>query len=173
MSGKGKLRDTAPVASGLGDVLAWAKLYRALGWRIIPAGHGLDRKRPPRGFKWAKYRKQELTDAELARWFGKGGKSYPAVILGEPSGGLACRDFDEADEYFAWTVDHPELAKSMATVETGRGFHVYFILADGECFRDYGDGELRGDASTTASCRLRFTRAPKSTSGLSSPMNAR
>ena len=127
-------------------VLDWAKLYRALGWRIIPAGHGPDRKRPPKGFKWAKYRKQELTDAEVARWFGKGGKSYPAVILGEPSGGLACRDFDKADDYFAWTVDHRDLAESLATVETGRGFHVYFILADGECFRDYGDGELRGDA---------------------------
>ena len=124
----------------------WAKLYRALGWRIIPAGHGPDRKRPSHRCKWAEYRLREPTDAELARWFGKDGKSVPAVILGEPSGGLACRDFDHEDDYFAWTLDHPELAKSMAAVETGRGFHVYFILTDGELFRDYGDGELRGDA---------------------------
>ncbi len=76
------------------------------------------------------------------------GGRYPAlgVILGPVSGDLACRDFDEADAYHAWTVDFPDLARTLPTVETARGFHVYFT-AKVDKTTHYTDGELRGARS--------------------------
>jgi len=131
--------------AGLGNKgsLVRAHQYQALGWRIIPAGHGPDHKRPCVK-SWSAYRTRTPIDVELEAWFGNGTRNFPAVILGEPSGGLACRDFDVTDSYFAWTLDHSDLAAALPTVETGRGFHVYFKL-DGEHFANCGDGELRGD----------------------------
>jgi hypothetical protein len=56
------------------------------------------------------------------------------------SGGLAVRDFDQADAYQKWAAEYPDEAKRLPTVQTARGFHVYgrsnkrlFVkLADGE-----------------------------------------
>ena len=124
--------------------LGWAKRYDALDWTIIPAGHGKGGKRPPGGFLWKQYQTERPTGADLERWF-RGNGSVPAVILGSASGGLVCRDFDDRDAYHAWTVDHPDLAQSLPTVETGRGFHVYMRSA-AEIYRTFDDGEIRGDS---------------------------
>ena len=76
-----------------------------------------------------------------------------AVILGVVSGGLVCRDFDTMKEYEAWAANHPELAKTLPTVATSRGRHVYFRAAPADLiFVDLRnvdppeDGEYRGDA---------------------------
>lgn len=68
-----------------------------------------------------------------------------AVVLGPPSGGLTCRDFDDAGSYDEWRKVHRQLAIDLPTVQTGRGKHVLFRMASGssETVRKYCDGELR------------------------------
>ena len=68
-----------------------------------------------------------------------------AVVLGRVSGGLAVRDFDDADAYHQWADAHPEDAKRLPTSRTGRGFHVFGRL-DTEDFVNFDDGELRADS---------------------------
>src|SRR5262245_60507560 len=73
--------------------------------------------------------------------FARPGVTGLAVVLGSISGGLAVRDYDDAGAYQRWAGDHPELARRLPTVRTGRGFHVYcrgpsrFVATD--------DGEYR------------------------------
>jgi hypothetical protein len=50
-----------------------------------------------------------------------------AVVLGEISIGLACRDFDTIGAYESWKESHPDLAAILPTVKTGKGYHVYFL----------------------------------------------
>jgi hypothetical protein len=64
------------------------------------------------------------------------------IVLGAVSGGLAVRDFDQADAYRAWATSHPDLADSLATARTHRGFPVYGRLEQ-EAFADLGDGGQR------------------------------
>ena len=68
------------------------------------------------------------------------------MVLGEVSGFLACRDFDDPEAYKRWAENHPELAMELPTVKTGRGFHVYFVCKL-EKTRKFSDGELRGEKS--------------------------
>jgi hypothetical protein len=76
-----------------------------------------------------------------------------AIMLGEVSGGLACRDFDKPAPYAAFRMLFPKLAHSIPTVETASGKrHVYFRIqtSAGAQFGDKGaifigdaEGELR------------------------------
>lgn len=71
-----------------------------------------------------------------------------AVICGKVSGYLVVRDFDTADSHRRWAERFPELAEILPTVQTARGFHVYFTgnldrivtVRGGEVH----EGELRG-----------------------------
>jgi hypothetical protein len=71
------------------------------------------------------------------------------IILGSSSAPeglyLACRDFDTADSYWAWAEANPELAMTLPTIRTRRGFHVYFLVDRPVCrVLPNGQGELRG-----------------------------
>ena len=76
--------------------------------------------------------------------FCKAGITGLAVILGRVSGGLACRDFDLAASYHQWADNNSNLAKALPTVQTVRGFHLYFQGPEG--FQTLSDGEYRGDS---------------------------
>jgi hypothetical protein len=76
--------------------------------------------------------------------FARSGVTGLAVVLGSASGGLACRDWDDAGAYHRWADDHPGLAATLPTVQTPRGFHVYFAGPEG--YHELGDGEYRADA---------------------------
>ena len=90
----------------------------------------------------------------IHRWFGIADGRGIAVICGDVSGGLVCRDFDTMAAFKAWATNHPDLARSLPTVETGRpGRHVYCLgdinqirtaSASGGSIIELGDGELRG-----------------------------
>ncbi len=84
-------------------------------------------------------------DRELGRLFDRPTVNGVAVILGSVSGGLACRDFDTVDGYRKWASSHECLATALPTVQTGRGYHVYF-RTQYESYANLRDGELR-DAS--------------------------
>jgi hypothetical protein len=129
---------------GLQTPLDWALYYTRLGWCIIPVGAGADGKKPL--IEWKPYQTSRPTIEELRCWFANS-KAGPAVVHGDVSGGLFCRDFDTPESYRAWALAQPDLAKTLPTVATGRGFHVYAISP----WRGYlgharlGDGELIGN----------------------------
>lgn len=121
----------------LDDILA----YHRRGWCIIPVRRGTKQA----AVKWKRYQTERPSEQMLRRWF-RNGQHVPAVILGEISDGLACRDFDDLAAYEQWAAAWPDLAATLPTVETGRGRHVYF-KTDNPVYLDLGDvGELRGDS---------------------------
>ena len=130
--------------------LSAALEYLGRGWSTIPIEPGT--KAPPKGFKWAQFQKRLPTADELKAWFGNR-TQYVAIVLGEVSGGLVCRDFDTAEGYPQWAAAHPELAAILPTVRTVKGYHVYCrgdiaLIRGGSRergeIRFLGDGELRG-----------------------------
>jgi len=110
----------------------------------------ISRSKSPKGFRWKKYQTRLPTEQELCDWFADREDLGLAVIFGEVSGGLACRDFDDVDGYRRWKRFHPDLARMLPTVETARGRHVYFrappsqhVFTD---LRPKEKGEYRGDS---------------------------
>ena len=123
------------------NLLDHALWYHDLGWCVIPTKPGTKK---PACRSWQPYQTERADKAQLRRWF-KDGKKSLAIVSGPVSGGLVVRDFDDLDSYDSWAREHPTLANSLPTVETGRpGRHVYFKT--GKKFRiiNVGDGEFRG-----------------------------
>jgi hypothetical protein len=129
------LRQTSHASNALIDA---ASNYAARGWSIIPTigkrAAGL----------WKPFQTQPADERTLRRMFSRPKVTGIAVILGSASGGLACRDYDDADAYHRWAADHSKVAARLPTVQTARGFHVYFRGPD--AFANLGDGEYRADA---------------------------
>lgn len=121
-----------------------ALAYARRDWSIIPIRHkpGTGGKQPALK-AWKQYQVRRPTDAELCAMFNGQRLDGLAVILGDVSDGLVCRDFDVRAAYEKWADEHPDLAALLPTVETARGLHVYF-LADVRRIIIYPDGELRG-----------------------------
>ncbi len=136
----------------MSPLLSAAQQYARLGWCLIPLRPVS--KLPP--VRWKRYQAEPPSANTLRRWFGQRGYQV-AVVFGQPSGGLASRDFDELAAYQRWAERYPELAAELPTVETRRGRHVYFIAErtdeaqvrqalgkpDGRGAIALGDGELR------------------------------
>ena len=121
------------------DLLEYARGYLDRGWSIIPVGSN---KAPPPGVRWKRYQTSRAKPETLERWFARADVTGMAVVLGDVSGGLCCRDFDIMDSYDEWAQAHPDLARTLPTVETARGRHVYFRGRAGSVTK-YADGELR------------------------------
>lgn len=128
--------------------------YRDRGISIIPIRPGTKKARSG----WARFQSQRPSESQVRRWFGGDDQSGIAAVMGDVSGGLGARDFDNMPAYEAWSSAHPALARELPTVETSRGRHVYFVAAKGSLeavrtrFRKpgtgaitFGDGELRAD----------------------------
>ena len=86
-------------------------------------------------------------EATIAAWFAPNARRRNVVgvgiVLGDASGGLMVRDFDEPGSDERWAAAHPDLAAPLPTVRTGKGFHVYF-RAHGLRTRFVPGGERRG-----------------------------
>jgi hypothetical protein len=110
------------VDPGYKTLLGWASYYHKLGWCIIPIPYG--RKTPE--MKWKVYQNERPSKSLLAEWFRNTNQRNIAVVLGQVSGGLACRDFDTRSGYQIWAKKHEKLAGILPTVHTPHGYHVYF-----------------------------------------------
>ncbi len=95
---------------------------------------------------WKRYQLERASEPQLRQWFANGDATGLAVVCGVD--GLVVRDFDTVDAYDRWAEAYPDRAKVLPTVQTARGFHVYFT---GDCDRivvvsdgSVHEGELRG-----------------------------
>lgn len=136
--------------------------YLERGWSIIPMVPGT---KEPTLRTWKRYQSALPHNRTVRNWFRDGVDVGIAVVLGDVSGGLICRDFDEMESFNRWTEQYPQLAAELPIVETSRGRHVYFV-GDVQQVREasrnaksiigYDDGELRGGGL----CILPFSRHP-------------
>ena len=124
--------------------LDWATKYHCRGLCIVPMTLKGDKKKP--AVPWKRYQRSMPSPQTLRRWFSDGKYEALAVVLGEVSGQLACRDFDDPDVYQQWGKNFPKLSRELPTVKTGRGYHVYFTCKL-EKTQKFDDGELRGEKS--------------------------
>ncbi len=86
----------------------------------------------------------------IARWFSSSkvdGMTLHGlgVMCGKVSGGLYCRDFDDAAAFEAWKMAHSALTGTLPTVRTRRGFHVYATADEQVKTKKFTNGELRGE----------------------------
>ena len=120
------------------NILDWAIEYLNRGWSVVP----MTGKRCY--IKWAPFQGKAPNEEKIRKWFSNGEYKSLGVVLGAVSGNLACRDFDEEQPYHEWAKTFPELAKSLPTVKTKRGCHVYFTTLRETKLQHFTDGELRG-----------------------------
>lgn len=101
---------------------------------------------------WKKWQQERASRLLTEKWFRRENVGI-AVICGEVSGGWRSRDFDVPESYQAWAEQHPGLAESLTTEQTGGGGFQVFCYADESDVLDLspngagviplGDGELR------------------------------
>ena len=106
----------------------YIKLYRNEGIRLVP----LKPKSKQPLVKWSELRDKPLDDQEVEGWFRSFADFGLAAICGRPSGGLVVIDFDDSkafDRFMNGLVEKDLIVRTW-TVETARGFHVYFRLPD-------------------------------------------
>ena len=112
--------------------------YAARGFCVLPVAG-----KRPACRSWKQYQQQRPDEETIRRWFSNARITGVAVVLGNISGGLTCRDFDLSTSYEIWKKRYGQYASQLPTVRTGRGFHVYF-RSEFNSIRKLGDGELRG-----------------------------
>lgn len=130
-------------------LLPSAMAYSDLGVSVIPTVK-LSKKG---AVKWKPFQRLRPDPDQLRMWFADVDNEQlgVAAVLGQVSGGLLCRDFDEPGSYEAWKRSEPRLARALPTLMAFRGPHVYFrckdypLSATGTFIRTLGDGEMRGD----------------------------
>jgi hypothetical protein len=141
---RGSDREKQPVVT-----LEIAMAYRHAGLPVVPFEFTVDggkcSKRP--SVPWKKYTQRLPTQEEMIKMFGSRADGI-ALVLGPASGCVIARDWDDGNlSYGAWKWTHPELAKTLPTAQTPRGFHIYARwpgVADApKALYALDDGELR------------------------------
>jgi hypothetical protein len=95
--------------------------------------------------RWKSLQRGRQPLGRLLGWLGRPTVGGMAVIHGRASGGVANRDFDTVQAYRRWAEARPELARTLPTMRTQRGYGVlHRALTD--AFFDLEDGEYRADA---------------------------
>lgn len=122
------------------NVLNEALRYHALGLSVMTIPTGQKEAKTP----WKRYQQTVASESTLRRWFGTKLQNI-GIVCGSVSGGLSVRDFDSSDSYSRWADEHPRLAKSLPTVATAQGHHVWARMSSVPRFREFTDGELRTD----------------------------
>ncbi len=98
-----------------------ALAYERLGLCVVPMN---PRDKSPALQSWKRYQKERATVEQVRKWFGAGERNV-GIVLGDVSSGVIVRDFDKIEAYHQWAADFAELARTLPTVQTSRGRHVY------------------------------------------------
>lgn len=101
--------------------------YRDAGFSCFPIE---PKGKRPSVRSWKPWQEEIATEHDVHGWFDANSECGVALVMGQVSGGLACRDFDDMAAYDRWAKEHADLAKSLPTVATRRGRHVYFRLTE-------------------------------------------
>ncbi len=110
-------------------------------WSVIPVRDKAS------SVKWEPYQERVPTEREIKEMFSQKGITGLAVITGKVSGGLAVRDLDFPKAYDLWREKFPQEAEKFPTVQTGRGYHIWFrVPPDFLSYLKLDDGEYRGDS---------------------------
>ena len=109
------------------NLLTEANRYSERGISILP----ISSKSKLPATSWKKLQTCRCAEWQRRFWFEKN-LHQMAAIFGPISGGLASRDFDDEQSYNQWRSKHPNAAKTLPTVRTSRGFHVYFKALNGD-----------------------------------------
>ena len=128
------------------STLDMALFYHHLGCSVLPLK---PRSKQPALRTWKPYQDRRPERNELMRWFGRDGKNI-AVVCGDVSGRLVVRDFDSDASYRNWQTEYPDASKSLPTVATCQGFHVYARSAESIPSRHLDDGEIRSNGHYVA-----------------------
>ena len=105
------------------------------------------RSKTPALRSWARWQFDRPTDDQLRQWFSDPDIGL-GVVCGEVSGGLLVRDFDRQESYDNWANLFVDAARSLPTVATARGRHLYARLRGSlPRTRKFDDGELRSDGA--------------------------
>ncbi len=148
-------------ADGPVGTFEYAIWYSEMGLSVIAV--------PPRHkaaiVRWKQFQTDRPKAEQLKKWFGRdcqrgekmlnGGEviSWPsgpaniAIVCGAASGGVAVRDFDIPGAYEKWAGENVELSRTLPTVKTSRGHHVYFRSSARVNLTKLEDGEVRGEGA--------------------------
>jgi Protein of unknown function (DUF3987)/Bifunctional DNA primase/polymerase, N-terminal len=81
----------------------WAKLYRSVGFQVVPAYRYGEDKKQPANYKrpviaWREWENTLVPDSLFSRWYGQSGehvnRTNMGLVTGAASGGLLCVDLD-------------------------------------------------------------------------------
>jgi hypothetical protein len=129
--------------TNLGPIIASAEDYARRGWSVIPTK--ADKK--PAVSSWKAFQTKATPPEQLRGWFERvKSTTGVGIVLGSVSRHLYVRDFDDPDEYKRWRAAHPDLAATLPTVKTRRGYHVY-ARWEGVKTATMPGGELRGNGA--------------------------
>ena len=131
--------------SSHGEILQMAFLYDHLGCSVLP----LKTRTKEPAIRWKPYQERRPNRDELQEWF-SGGRRNIGIICGDVSDRLVVRDFDCDASYRDWQSEYPEPSKSLPTVRTARGFHVYARSAESISTEHLSDGEIRSNGHYVA-----------------------
>jgi hypothetical protein len=87
-------------------VLDWALAYRRTLLSLVPYK---PRTKEPL-VKWKPFRETPPTEEQIHEWFGDNGDFGIAILMGDASGGLIARDFDDMLSDGRWARAYPKLA---------------------------------------------------------------
>ncbi|HMF17422.1 MAG TPA: bifunctional DNA primase/polymerase [Gemmataceae bacterium] len=127
-------------SNSIGHLLDAARDYLQRGWTLIPT------KGKHAAFTWKQYQSAPPPTSWLSSALSSPGIDGIAVVLGQASGNLGCRDWDTENGYSKWAEAHPDLAAVLPTVQTPRGRHVYHRFQGQEQYWTLDDGEYRADS---------------------------
>jgi hypothetical protein len=107
-----------------------AELYCLLGYAVIPIWGDMDPARAKvAAVEWGGYQRRRPSLEQVREWFRDGDYAGLAIVTG-PISGLVVLDFDEPELLQEFKRSYPDLVETR-TIQTRRGYHLYFGLAPG------------------------------------------
>lgn len=128
------------------EALQMALLYDRLGCSVLPLKSG---SKKPGVRSWKEFQNRRPERDELQSWFSGGGRNI-GIVCGDVSDRLVVRDFDSSASYEIWQSQYPDSSRSLPTVATHRGFHVYARSPESIPSKQLGDGEIRANGNYVA-----------------------